>query len=121
MKRIESLRAAVLAAAVLAGGPCFLAACHNGSSGHEQGEHEAVVVGTVVDAATGKPVANARIEGPGGHKTSSDDSGRFRLEGLEVGATGEVKATAQDGRTASVTLRRLSDKKLEIVLSVKRS
>jgi hypothetical protein len=120
MKRIVSLSISLLACALLFGATLSLAACHNGSSSKEQGEHEAIVVGTVVDAATGKSVANVRVEGPGGHKTSTDDSGRFRLEGLEIGATGEVKATAPDGRTASVTLRRLSDKRLEIVLHLKR-
>jgi hypothetical protein len=95
-------------------------ACHNGTTSGEGGDHSAVIVGTVVDAATGKSVANAKVEGPGGRKTSSDDNGRFRFEGLEIGTTGEVKASTSDGRTATVPLRRLSDKKLEIVLSVKR-
>jgi hypothetical protein len=98
----------------------LVSACHNGASNGEGSDHSAVIVGTVVDAATGKSVANARVEAPGGRKTTSDDTGRFRIEGLEMGTTGDVKASTSDGRTASVPLRRLSDKKLEIVLYLKR-
>jgi hypothetical protein len=122
MKRIVTVTAAapvLLVCALLVCASWLLPACHNDSS-NGQREHGAVIVGTVVDAATGKSVADVTVEGPGGRKTRSDDSGRFRLEGLEIGATGEVKATASDGRTASVPLRRLSDKKLEVVLYLKR-
>jgi len=104
---------------ILLGAGTFLPACHNASSNTNATEHSAVVTGTVVEAATGKSVAGARIEGPGGRRTRSDDRGRFQLDGLEVGTTGEVKATGPDGRTASVTLRRLSAQKLEIVLALK--
>jgi hypothetical protein len=111
-------RTLLLVALLLVAGP-ILPACHNATSNDGASEHGAVVVGTVVDASTGKSVANARIEGPGGRKARSDDRGRFQLEGLEVGTTGEVKATGPDGRTASVQLRRLAAQKLEVVLYLK--
>ncbi len=114
MKRIVTL-------VVLLCATWLVPACHNGTTNGEGGDHSAVIVGTVVDAATGKSVANARVEGPGGRKTTSDDGGRFRFEGLEIGTTGDVKASVSDGRTATVPLRRLSEKKLEIVLYLKRS
>jgi hypothetical protein len=113
MKRIVTL-------VILLCATWLVSACHNGTSSGEGGDRSAVIVGTVVDAATGKSVANAKVEGPGGRKTTSDDAGRFRLEGFEIGTTGEVKASVSDGRSASVVLQRLSEKKLEIVLHLKR-
>lgn len=97
----------------------FFAAC--GSDGvHAAGgkDSRARIVGTVIDAATGAPVANVKVEGPEGRKARSDAQGRFELEDLEVGTQGEVKATADDGRKARITLRRLAPGRLEVVLQL---
>jgi hypothetical protein len=96
------------------------ASCRN-SHNTADAETSAVIVGTVLDAATGKPVEGARVEGPGGRKTRSDQRGRFELRGLGVGTTGEVRASTGDGKSGSVSLRRLSAGRLEIVLHVKRA
>jgi hypothetical protein len=96
----------------------LLSCCTDSGSG--SGDRGAVIVGTVVDAANGKPVADARVEGPGGRSTRSDERGRFELSGFEIGTTGEVKASTSDGRKAVNTLRRLSAERLEIVLYLKR-
>jgi hypothetical protein len=97
----------------------LLSCCTDSRSG-KHGDGNAVIVGTVVDAANGKPVADARVEGPGGRSTRSDERGRFELTGFSIGTTGEVKASTSDGRAATVTLRRLSAERLEIVLHLKR-
>ena len=76
----------------------------------------AVVSGTTVDAATGEPLAGVEVTGPGGVSAVSDVRGRFRLEGLSEGASGEVVARAADGRMGSLTLRPLANARLEVVL-----
>jgi len=76
----------------------------------------AVVSGTTVDAATGEPLAGVEVTGPGGGSAVSDVRGRFRLEGLSEGASGEVVARAADGRMGSLTLRPLANARLEVVL-----
>jgi hypothetical protein len=76
----------------------------------------AIVVGTVVDAATGAPVADVKVEGPNDRSTRTDFHGRFELKNLEVGTQGEVKATAEDGRKGRIALRPLAAGRLEVVL-----
>lgn len=80
----------------------------------------AEVAGSVVDAATGDPVAGARIDGPRGRTARSDARGRFLLADLGVGTEGEIRATASDGRAASVRLRALQAGRLEVVLQLTR-
>jgi hypothetical protein len=100
----------------------FCTACGtNGSHGARGGsanETTAYVVGTVIDAATGVPVANVKVEGPNGRSTRSDAHGRFEFKNLEVGMEGEIKAATDDGRAARVPLRRLAPGRLEIVLQL---
>jgi hypothetical protein len=108
-----------VAAAAVVLGCCTLSCCTKAGAGSHGGGN-AVIVGSVVDAANGKPVADARVEGPGGRSTRSDERGRFELSGFEIGTTGEVKASTSDGRTAVVSLRRLAAERLEIVLHVKK-
>jgi hypothetical protein len=81
---------------------------------------EALVVGTVLDAATGAPLAGVRVEGPNGTSAVSESDGRFELEGLHAGDRGEVVAKTDDGRTGSVTLRALSKGRLEVVVHLHR-
>ena len=76
----------------------------------------AVVRGTTMDAASGRPIAGVRIEGPGGARTTSDEEGRFELTGLPLGQAGEVFASTEDGRFARNTLRPVKEGDLEVVL-----
>jgi len=92
-------------------------ACSGGKS--RPGE-EAVVVGSVIDAATGLPVSGIRLEGPEKTHAVSDERGRFQLEGLRAGDAGEVVAKAPDGRKGSVTLRPLAPGRLEVVVQLYR-
>ena len=68
----------------------------------------ATITGTVIDAASGAPVAGARVEGPGGTQTTSDAHGRFTLTGLPVGSEGELVARSDDGAEARNRLRPLA-------------
>ena len=78
-----------------------------------------VVTGTVVDARTGKPVAGALVRGPDGVEAKSDARGRFVLSGLAPGASGELVATAESGRSGRNVLRPLAAGPLEVVLYVR--
>jgi len=95
-----------LSAALLAG--LALGACAGGAD-------EAVVTGTVLDAASGEPIAEARVEGPGGAHTTTDRHGRFELR-LAAGTSGELRAAASAERSARVVLRPLEAGRLEVVL-----
>lgn len=105
--------------AVLVFGASCMGACTNAGHGASN-DHTALVVGTVVDAATGKPVADAIVRGPNGKEVRSDEHGRFELAALETGTSGDVKAKTSDGRSATVPLRHLSAGTLEVVLHLSR-
>jgi hypothetical protein len=77
-----------------------------------------VVVGTVIDAATGAPVAGAAVVGPDGAEAVSDASGRFRLQGMPHGTQGDLRATA-GALEGAVRLRPLAGGRLEVVLYVR--
>ena len=77
---------------------------------------EVEVRGTALDARTGDLLAGVRIAGPGDSRAVSDRHGRFELHGLRVGDRGEVRGTLQDGRADSVTLRPLTEARIELVL-----
>jgi len=81
---------------------------------------EAIVTGTVLDAATGTPLADVRIEGPHGARAVTASDGRFEMEGLREGDEGQVLAQTSDGRRGSVTLRPLPAGRREVVLHVSR-
>jgi hypothetical protein len=93
------------------------------SGGAARGVHGSdepvVVTGTVRDAATGEPVAGARVQGPHDVKATTDDQGRFTLKGLHVGDEGEVVVTTSDRRQGSVTLRKLRGGTLEVVVHLR--
>ncbi len=79
----------------------------------------ASVRGTVLDAASGRPLAGALVQGPGGAQAVSDREGRFALERLPVGGGGEVVATTDDGRSGTNRLRALREGVLEVVVFVR--
>lgn len=106
----------ILAAALLVLSVLFASCGTNGSHDGHPADTSARIVGTVVDAATGTPVANVKVEGPNDRSTRSDSQGRFEFKDLEVGTRGEVKAALDDGRKGSVALRPLASGSLEIVL-----
>jgi len=81
---------------------------------------EAIVVGSVLDAATGAPVKDVRLEGPQGARAVSGGDGRFEMGGLRAGDEGELVARAGDGRGGSLTLQPLPAGRLEVVVYLRR-
>ena len=75
-----------------------------------------LVVGTVLEASSGRPCPGVRIEGPGGTQAETDADGRFVLRGLGPGMQGELLATSEEGLTARNRLRPLKAGQLEVVL-----
>jgi hypothetical protein len=70
-------------------------ACGSGTGTAEEAGYE--VRGTVLEAATGQPLAGATVRAPGGATATSDERGRFalRAEGagrLEAEAPGGLRA-----------------------------
>jgi hypothetical protein len=74
------------------------------------------IVGTAMDATTGRPVAGARVVGPEGVEARSDGEGRFELRGLSAGSEGELRATTEDGRAGRNRIRPLRRSVLEVVV-----
>lgn len=79
----------------------------------------ATVRGTVLDASSGRPLAGALVQGPGGTQSTSDRDGRFELQRLPVGAPGEILATTEDGRSGRNHLRSIREGVLEVVVFVR--
>jgi hypothetical protein len=79
----------------------------------------AVVTGTTLDAATGRPLAGVEVTGPGGVTATSDDHGRFVLSGLPEGLAGELRARGPGGLEAVNQLRALRNERLEVVLHLR--
>ena len=75
-----------------------------------------VVLGTTLDARTGKPLANALVRGPNGVEARSDERGRFVLRGLALGAAGDLVATTESGLSGRNRLRTLTGGPLEVVV-----
>lgn len=78
-----------------------------------------VVLGTVVEASSGRPVAGATVLAPDGTEAVSGEDGRFALKGLAVGTTGQLTAQDADGRAGTVRLRPLAGGRLEVVLHLR--
>lgn len=116
-----------LAVALLVALPLGVAACGAGgdhpsrSDGSlaEPAEGTAMIVGTCLDGETGDPLAGVEVVSPGGETARSDDHGRFVLADLPEGLSGELVATARDGRTATNELRPLKHARLEVVLHLR--
>jgi hypothetical protein len=99
----------------------LLAATAAGCGGEDRARADApsaraAVVGTVLDRATGMPIAGARVTLPGGRTAETDERGRFEVRDLDPGLAGSVVVRTGDGRTASIELRPLRPAPLEIVL-----
>ncbi|MEW6072233.1 MAG: carboxypeptidase regulatory-like domain-containing protein [Planctomycetota bacterium] len=78
-----------------------------------------LVQGTVVEAATGKPLAGALVRAPGGQEVRTGADGRFVLAGLPAGTAGELAARTASGLAGRVRLRPLAPGTLEVVLFVR--
>ncbi len=76
----------------------------------------AVIVGTVLEAATGKPISGARVQGPAGTQASTDSKGRFELAGLTAGMQGSIVAQSSTGLKGENRLRPLAPGRLEVVI-----
>ena len=78
-----------------------------------------IVQGSVVDARDGAPLAGVRVDYVGaaqdGVSATTDEDGRFSLEGLPGGATGELRATLLE-RSSSIELQPLRAGHLNVVL-----
>lgn len=101
--------------ALLAGAACNGAA-REAPAQRAASDARALVVGTVVDAATGEPLAGIKVVGPHDSQCVSGRDGRFELEGLRAGDAGTLSASASDGRAATLALRPLGPGRLEVVL-----
>jgi hypothetical protein len=78
----------------------------------------AIVCGTVFDLKTGAPAADVAVSFAGGKAAHTDAQGRFEIQGLELGASGEVLARSSDGREGTVKLLPLGSERREIVLNL---
>ena len=92
---------------------------HNEAALGEPAEGTAMIVGTCLDGATGKPLAGVEVTAPDGQTAQSNDRGRFVLTDLPEGLSGDLAATAPDGRTATNHLRPLKHLRLEVVLHLR--
>lgn len=109
------LRSILLVAALLS--PC--PACGDVSEREAVEAGLCIVQGSVVDARDGAPLAAVRVEyvGPArqGLGATTDDEGRFALEGLPAGATGALRATLGE-RASTIELQALRPGHLNVVL-----
>ena len=113
----------LLLAALAACGGQHAAAADESTRETERGavEAPATVVGTTLDASTGKVLAGVRVEIMEGAYTLSDERGRFELRGLPAGQGGTLVGTTEDGRRRELTLRTLAPgRSLEVVLRLTR-
>ncbi len=98
--------------------PSEVQAGWNTESGSLQKDRETriLVVGHVMDRATGNPIGGARIEAPGGRTAVSDARGYFEIAGFSEGEQGSLKAFLGKERMVETQLRPLRPGKLEVVL-----
>ena len=90
-------------------------ACGAGEAGeHAAGTFE--VQGTVLEAATGEPLAGVQVRGPGGATATSDERGRFALR---ASGAGDLVAEAPGGLSAVNPLQMPSGERLEVVLHLR--
>lgn len=78
-----------------------------------------VVVGTVIEAATGEALKGVLVQAPNGLQVLSAAEGRFILEGLELGGEYDLEAITEEGLRGRVHLRPLASGELEVVLFVR--
>lgn len=117
----------VLAAALLG----LLAACEAsgrerdtpapaGPAAHVPRGGPPVLVGTAVDAATGRALSGVTVTLPDGTTGLSDETGRFELRGMPIGLAGVLKATHKSGLVGENRLLPLASGRLEIVVRLAR-
>jgi len=92
------------------------AGCGRADGGEPDGHGGTLVVGTVLEAATGEPLAGVQITGPGAARAVSDARGRFSLT---VEGPGTLQAEGRDGLRASNPLQSLHGDRLEVVLHLR--
>lgn len=123
MRSIQRSLACLALAAALAGA-CGTDGAERASGGpggaSAESARAATISGTVVDAATGTPVAGVTLRGPAGSQATSDPQGRFILPDLPVGAEGDLIAEGKDGAQARNRLRPLRAGVLEVVVHLRR-
>ncbi|MBI5434668.1 MAG: carboxypeptidase regulatory-like domain-containing protein [Planctomycetes bacterium] len=83
-------------------------------------EQRVIVRGTVLDAESGEPLADATVTAPDGSETRSDASGRFEFVDLAEELSGPLRAASADGRSAENPLRPLRRGVLEVVLRLRK-
>lgn len=107
---------------VLAAGLLLACACGSRRDELRSGARgaPALVVGTVLDAATGEPLGGVRVRGPHGTSAVSARDGRFELRGLHEGDSGELQAELSGGATHRQVLRTLAPGPIEVVIHVRR-
>jgi hypothetical protein len=77
------------------------------------------ILGTTVDARTGQPLARVRLTFGEGEEVLSDARGRFEIEDLEAGASGDLLARTDDGRSGRNRIQPLAGGPLEVVVYVR--
>ena len=94
---------------------CLALACGGGPE-RERAAGAFEVHGTVLEAATGEPLAGVLIRGPGGATATSDAGGRFALE---VAGAGDLVAEGPGGLSATNPLQPARGERLEVVLHLR--
>jgi hypothetical protein len=114
MKRRGARRAALIGALAAAG--CLAPGCgaEPGQGPRAAGAFE--VYGTVLEAATGEPMAGVLIRGPGGATATSDAGGRCARA---VAGAGDLVAEGPAGLSAVNPLRPARGERLEVVLHLR--
>ena len=79
-----------------------------------------VLVGTAIDAATGRPLEGVTLSLPDGTTGVSDASGRFELKGMAVGLSGLLVARHEGGLEGQNRLLPLAGGRLEVVIRLRR-
>jgi hypothetical protein len=80
-----------------------------------------VLVGTTIDASTGRPLGGVTLTLPDGTTGASDANGRFQLTGMEPGLSGELVARHESGLEGRNRLLPLAGGRLEVVVRLRRS
>jgi len=92
------------------------AGCGHGHGASPEEAHGTLVEGTVLEAATGEPLAGVVVRGPGAARALSDARGRFALR---VEGAGPLVAEGPDGLRAENPLQALQGERLEVVLHLR--